>query len=261
MLTGIEATIQESEPLMIQQASVNCADQMQSTGFTLVLSESMSTADSEEPGSLTHDRREPSEEPASLTHDRREPSEEPASLTHESMSTADSEEPGSVTHDRREPSEEPASLSHDRREPNPQESMSTADSEEPGSLTHDRREPSEEPASLTHDRREPSEEPASLTHESMSTAASEGPASLTHDEMRQPNPQGTGTRKGMKRKWASEENICFMNFFRDELREKKMPSGSKIMGSLKILTGRTVAQIRARVHNIIMEKQKWKKNC
>ncbi len=72
---------------------------------------------------------------------------------------------------------------------------------------------------------------------------------------------GTGTRKGMKRKWASEENICFMNFFRDELREKKMPSGSKIMGSLKILTGRTVAQIRARVHNIIMEKQKWKKIC
>ncbi|KAH3880890.1 hypothetical protein DPMN_004812 [Dreissena polymorpha] len=97
--------------------------------------------------------------------------------------------------------------------------------------------------------------------ESMSTAASEGPASLTHDEMRQPNPQGTGTRKGMKRKWASEENICFMNFFRDELREKIMPSGSKIMGSLKILTGRTVAQIRARVHNIIMKKQKWKKNC
>ncbi|KAH3755145.1 hypothetical protein DPMN_189832 [Dreissena polymorpha] len=42
---------------MIQQASVNCADHMQSTGFTLVLSESMSTADSEEPGSLTHDRR------------------------------------------------------------------------------------------------------------------------------------------------------------------------------------------------------------
>ncbi|KAH3729823.1 hypothetical protein DPMN_055801 [Dreissena polymorpha] len=71
VLTGIEATIQESEPLMIQQASVNCADQMQSTGFTLVLSESMSTADSEEPGSLTHDRREPSEEPASLSHDRR----------------------------------------------------------------------------------------------------------------------------------------------------------------------------------------------
>ncbi|KAH3781278.1 hypothetical protein DPMN_159103 [Dreissena polymorpha] len=42
----------------------------------------MSTADSEEPGSLTHDRKEPSEEPASLTHDRREPSEEPASLNH-----------------------------------------------------------------------------------------------------------------------------------------------------------------------------------
>ncbi|KAH3708998.1 hypothetical protein DPMN_068458 [Dreissena polymorpha] len=78
MLTGIEATIQESEPLMIQQASVNCADRIAIYSFTLVLSESMSTADSEEPGSLTHDRREPSEEPASLSHDRRKPSEEPA---------------------------------------------------------------------------------------------------------------------------------------------------------------------------------------
>ncbi|XP_052249619.1 uncharacterized protein LOC127857242 [Dreissena polymorpha] len=234
--------IQESELLMIQQASVDCSDHMEST-------ESIST-------DATEDK-----EAASLSHELRQPNPQ------ESMSTADSEEPGSLTHDRREPSEEPASLSHDRRKPSEEpaslthESMSTADSEEPGSLTHDRREPSEEPASLTHDRREPSEEPASLTHESMSTAASEGPASLTHDEMRQPNPQGTGTRKGMKRKWASEENICFMNLFRDELREKKMPSGSKIMGSLKILTGRTVAQIRARVHNIIMEKQKWKKNC
>ncbi|KAH3689101.1 hypothetical protein DPMN_191474 [Dreissena polymorpha] len=71
-LQALRQTIQESEPIMIQQASVNCADRMQSTGFTLVLSESMSTADSEEPGSLTHDRREPSEEPASLSHDRRE---------------------------------------------------------------------------------------------------------------------------------------------------------------------------------------------
>jgi len=68
MFTGIEATventhslesIQESEPLMIQHASVDCADHMQSTGFTLVLSESMSTAASEEPASLSHDRREP----------------------------------------------------------------------------------------------------------------------------------------------------------------------------------------------------------
>ncbi|KAH3821018.1 hypothetical protein DPMN_122773 [Dreissena polymorpha] len=67
MLTGIEVTvedthslesIQESEPLMIQQASVCCADHMQSTGFTLVLSETMSTAAIEEPVSLSHDRRE-----------------------------------------------------------------------------------------------------------------------------------------------------------------------------------------------------------
>ncbi|KAH3729969.1 hypothetical protein DPMN_055947 [Dreissena polymorpha] len=48
-------SVQESEPLMIQHASVDCADHMQSTGFTLVLSESMSTAASEGPASLTHD--------------------------------------------------------------------------------------------------------------------------------------------------------------------------------------------------------------
>ncbi|KAH3849501.1 hypothetical protein DPMN_091904 [Dreissena polymorpha] len=68
-------------------------------------------------------------------------------------------------------------------------------------------------------------------------------------------------RKGMKRKWTSEENISFMDFFRDEIRTKKMPAGSKIMQSLKILTGRTVAQIRTRVHNIIRDKQKAKKKC
>ncbi|KAH3890774.1 hypothetical protein DPMN_014862 [Dreissena polymorpha] len=52
MFTGIEASvedthssesIQESGPLMIQQASVDCADHMESTGFTPVLQESMST--------------------------------------------------------------------------------------------------------------------------------------------------------------------------------------------------------------------------
>ncbi|KAH3815139.1 hypothetical protein DPMN_143660 [Dreissena polymorpha] len=58
MFTVIEATVedthslesvQESEPLVIQHASVDCAYHMQSTGFTLVLSESMSTAASEGP--------------------------------------------------------------------------------------------------------------------------------------------------------------------------------------------------------------------
>ncbi|KAH3733399.1 hypothetical protein DPMN_039826 [Dreissena polymorpha] len=52
MFSGIVATvddthspksIQESEPLMIQQASVDCTDHMESTGFNPVLPESMST--------------------------------------------------------------------------------------------------------------------------------------------------------------------------------------------------------------------------
>ncbi|KAH3708658.1 hypothetical protein DPMN_068115 [Dreissena polymorpha] len=52
MFTGIVASvkdthspefIQESELLMIQQASVDCSDHMESTGFFPVLLESMST--------------------------------------------------------------------------------------------------------------------------------------------------------------------------------------------------------------------------
>ncbi|KAH3733397.1 hypothetical protein DPMN_039824 [Dreissena polymorpha] len=70
MFTGIEATvedthnpesIQKSEPLMIQQASVDCADHMESTGFTPVLPESMSTdaTEDKEPASLSNELRQP----------------------------------------------------------------------------------------------------------------------------------------------------------------------------------------------------------
>ncbi|KAH3890773.1 hypothetical protein DPMN_014861 [Dreissena polymorpha] len=70
MFTGIEASIedthsleslQESGPLMIQQASVDCADHMVSPGFIRVLLESMSTdaTEDEEPASLSHTLRQP----------------------------------------------------------------------------------------------------------------------------------------------------------------------------------------------------------
>ncbi|KAH3733403.1 hypothetical protein DPMN_039830 [Dreissena polymorpha] len=70
MFTGIEATvgdthspesIQESEPLVIQQASDDCTDHMESTGFTPVLPESMSTDATEdnEPASLSYELRQP----------------------------------------------------------------------------------------------------------------------------------------------------------------------------------------------------------
>ncbi|KAH3849846.1 hypothetical protein DPMN_092250 [Dreissena polymorpha] len=116
----------------------------------------MSTADSEEPGSLNHDRKEPSEEPASLTHDRREPSEEPASLTHVinilSSSTMELSKVALMLY------------AVENGKVNEWKGRQMKDIVVEGSLTNDRREPSEEPASLTHDRREPSEEPASLTH-------------------------------------------------------------------------------------------------
>ncbi|KAH3800990.1 hypothetical protein DPMN_154634 [Dreissena polymorpha] len=61
MLTGIEATIQESEPLMIQQASVTVLIECNLQVSLWFFQSPCQTADSEEPGSLTHDRREPSE--------------------------------------------------------------------------------------------------------------------------------------------------------------------------------------------------------
>ncbi|KAH3733400.1 hypothetical protein DPMN_039827 [Dreissena polymorpha] len=71
MFTDVEATvedthspesIQESEPLMVQQASIDCGAHLESTGFTPVLPESMSTAATEdkEPASLSPECRQPS---------------------------------------------------------------------------------------------------------------------------------------------------------------------------------------------------------
>ncbi|KAH3804386.1 hypothetical protein DPMN_132671 [Dreissena polymorpha] len=70
MFTGIEASvedthspesIQSSGPLMIQQVNVDYADHMESTGFTPVLQESMSTdaTEDKEPASLSHKLRRP----------------------------------------------------------------------------------------------------------------------------------------------------------------------------------------------------------
>lgn len=60
----------------------------------------------------------------------------------------------------------------------------------------------------------------------------------------------------MKRKWGTEENAVFVNFFKDEISQKKMATGGKLQRAQKLLKGRTIAQIRTRVNNIIKEKQK-----
>ncbi|KAH3733398.1 hypothetical protein DPMN_039825 [Dreissena polymorpha] len=70
MFTDIEATvedthspesIQESESLMKQQASVDCGAHVESTGFTPVLAKYMSTDSTEdkEPASLSPELRQP----------------------------------------------------------------------------------------------------------------------------------------------------------------------------------------------------------
>ena len=66
-------------------------------------------------------------------------------------------------------------------------------------------------------------------------------------------------RRGVKRRWNSEEDGFFMDFFKQEIKAKKMPTGGKIHQAVKTLKDRTVAQIRTRIYNIIKDKQKMKK--
>lgn len=62
---------------------------------------------------------------------------------------------------------------------------------------------------------------------------------------------------GIKRRWSFEENTVFKRAFLDALSKKQMPSGEEIMSVSKEMGTRTVAQIRTRLNNIMLGKQKW----
>ena len=63
-------------------------------------------------------------------------------------------------------------------------------------------------------------------------------------------------RQGIKRRWSFEENTVFKRAFQDALLNKKMPSGKEILSVSKEIKTRTVAQIRTRLNNIMLGKQK-----
>ena len=66
----------------------------------------------------------------------------------------------------------------------------------------------------------------------------------------------TVVRRGVKRKWTTDENEWFIKFFTAEIEKKKMAPGWKLLKAQAHLKPRTVAQIRTRVHNVINMKQK-----
>ena len=66
----------------------------------------------------------------------------------------------------------------------------------------------------------------------------------------------SSTMKVPKRRWTDTENHLFFDSFGKDLSSKLIPSGKRLAEfATKINNSRTVAQIRARVHNIINGKQ------
>ena len=63
---------------------------------------------------------------------------------------------------------------------------------------------------------------------------------------------------GLKRRWSEEEDLVLKTRFKTFIAEKKMPPGSVMQHVVSTkLTGRTVAQLRTKINNIIHGKQKF----
>jgi len=57
-------------------------------------------------------------------------------------------------------------------------------------------------------------------------------------------------------RWTEMENEEFRKAFEENIRNKKMPSGTVLAELARRLPGRTVPQLRTKIHNIISGKLK-----
>ena len=64
------------------------------------------------------------------------------------------------------------------------------------------------------------------------------------------------TRRGVKRRWSTTELDIFHKRFHSNLLEKKMATATELREALTELPNRTTAQIRVRLNNVILGKQK-----
>ena len=67
-----------------------------------------------------------------------------------------------------------------------------------------------------------------------------------------------GSRHGMKRRWNCEEIQIFNNKFETNLLNKTMPTAQELANSKNELVSRSTSQIRTRLNNIILGKQRAK---
>jgi hypothetical protein len=63
-------------------------------------------------------------------------------------------------------------------------------------------------------------------------------------------------RRGVKKRWTPAEKIHFAAGFQSFIRDKMMPSGEEIDRVREGIPGRSLAQIRTRLNNVIRDKQK-----
>jgi hypothetical protein len=63
-------------------------------------------------------------------------------------------------------------------------------------------------------------------------------------------------KRGFKRRWTKEENFVLVSKFRKNFQHKQLPTTEEINDVASMLKGRTVPQIRTRVHNLMNDKQK-----
>lgn len=57
-------------------------------------------------------------------------------------------------------------------------------------------------------------------------------------------------------RWTDQENDVFRKYLSSNISQKTMPSGDKLYKLSEKLPGRTVAQIRTKIHNILSGKLK-----
>ncbi len=69
-------------------------------------------------------------------------------------------------------------------------------------------------------------------------------------------PEPVKTVKKRKKRYTKEEESIFWKYFQTDIQKGNMPRGEKIQKVAALLPGRTVPQIRTRINNYILGKQK-----
>ncbi len=70
--------------------------------------------------------------------------------------------------------------------------------------------------------------------------------------LKKPKKQLSGIRK---RRWTPKETKVFAEIFKENINKKTMPNKTVMNKASRIITTRTISQIRTRINNVILGKQ------